>query len=433
MKNSIYYNLLLLLLVVGFFPIQSRAQFVIDASIRPRAEVRYGYKELARSDKEPVLTISQRTRLGVLYQSEKIKAKITFQDIRVWGDETQYSSTGVHGDVASIDLTEAWLSFNLTKSFSLTAGRQALSFDDERLLAKRNWNQNALFYDAVTMNFQSGKTTVDAGFSYNNAVDKNFMEIYDPIKMKTLCFLHLSQKFNPKFNATVITMFSGFTSSDTALAVYLKGTSGVNLNFNSNPWKVFSSFYFQYAKDTYGGNITKVAAYNVNVQVEYKLKYILFQMGGSLLSGDKNGDSQHGETHLFDLFYGARHKYYGFLDYFSNLRKDTKSGGLNDIYATVGVPVTQKAHVFATAHAFYLNRVPTSLSKPNTNSDKSYLGTELDFWLNADVMKGINIQTGYSFMLPGNQLKRIQGVSGNNPFSSWAWVMVTFSVKSKEL
>ena len=433
MKNQNYYCLFLLAMIIGFLPADSYGQFNIEASIRPRVEYRNGYKELAKSGTDPVLTISQRTRLGVTYQSEKLKAKISFQDVRVWGDETQFSSTGVHGDVASIDLAEAWLSFNITESFALTAGRQALSFDDERLLAKRDWNQNALFYDAVTMSFQSGKTDVRAGISYNNQADKSFMEPYDPVKMKSLGFLHLSQKINSKINASVITMFSGFTSSDTTLEVYLKGTSGINLNFNSDPWKVFSSFYYQYGKDVYQGLVKTSSAYNFNLQGEFKAKYFMLQGGCSLLSGDKKRDAENGTTHLFDVLYGARHKYYGYLDYFNNLRKSTRNGGLNDFYATIGVPIVPKVDVFGSCHAFYLNQVPSYLDNSSNASGTSYLASEFDFWLKADVLKGINILTGYSFMLPGHHMKVIQNVSGDNPFSSWAWVMVTFSGKSKDL
>jgi hypothetical protein len=228
-------------------------------------------------------------------------------------------------------------------------------------------------------------------------------------------------------------MFSGFTRSDTTLEVYLKGTSGINLNFNSDPWKVFSSFYYQYGKDVNQGLVKTSSAYNFNLQAEFKATYFMLQGGCSLLSGDKQSEAVNGTTHLFDVLYGARHKYYGYLDYFNNLRKSTRNGGLNDFYATIGVPIVPKVDVFGSCHAFYLNQVPSYLDNSSNASGTSYLASEFDFWLKADVWKGINILTGYSFMLPGHHMKVIQNVSGDNPFSSWAWVMVTFSVKSKDL
>lgn len=433
MKKSIVYLVLVIGVFGGFWPLKSQAQFFIEASIRPRAEYRYGLKELAQSDKEPLFIVSQRTRLGINYQSDKIKGTISLQDVRVWGDESQVSSTGVFGDEASIDLAESWLSFNFSPGFGLKAGRQALIFDDERLIAKRNWNQHALFYDALVVSYQSGDLEAQMGFSYNNSSDVNFLEPYNSSKMKTLGIAHFSRQMNPHFKVSVITLFSGISRDDTTLTVYLKESLGLNLNYEKDRWKLSSSLYYQFGKDAYQGLVKNTSAYNLNLLAEYNFDHLMLQGGFSLLSGDRKDDAANGKTHLFDLLYGARHKYYGYLDYFSNMRKSTKNGGLNDFFATIGVPLVKDLGIFGTCHAFYLNEVPSSLSQMPNGSTTSYLSTELDFWFKADFWKVVDLQGGYSFMLPGHQLKVIQNAGGSTPFSSWAWIMVTVSLKSNGL
>lgn len=429
MKTQINCSLVLLLLILEISPVCSYAQFKLEASLRPRAEYRNGYKELATNDKVPIFIMSQRTRLGLNYNSDKMKAKISFQDVRVWGDESQFSITGVHGDAASTDLAEAWLSLNLHQSFSITMGRQAFSLDDERLLAKRNWNQNGVFYDALSLKYKIGKSEAQMGFSYNNTGDRNFMEPYNPLKIKNMGFIHVNRKINTQFSASFMTLFTSLTRTDSTLTIYTKGSSGLNLIYKSNGWSLSSSFYYQYGKDVYLGIVKNTSAYNFNIQGEFTSKYVKLKGGCSLLSGDRKTDQVQGNTHLFDLLYGARHKYYGHMDYFNNIRKSTLNGGLNDYYATLGFPLPENMEVFGTYHLFQFNQIPESLNQSQQGNSSFYLGTEFDFGFKADLWEMVDIQAGYSFILPSEQLMAIQKTE-NNTFSSWAWVMLTFSLES---
>lgn len=426
MKTNTFRRPFIVTLAFFILSINVYSQFTIEASLRPRSEYHSGYKELATNFENPIFIITQRSRLGLVYQAEKIKGKIAFQDVRVWGDEMQYSSTGVFGDVASIDLAEAWIMFQPNPNLSVKIGRQAFEPDDGRILAKRNWNQNGLFYDAMSIRYNYAKTSLTASLSINNSSDYTFLQAYNPEKLKTIGFLHLSHQFNGHLKASVITLLSGLTKTDSTLSVYSKASSGINLEWNADKWKIKSSFYYQYGKDVYKGNIKNALANNFNFQAAYNTAAFTLQAGCSLLSGDRATDATNGKTHLFDLLYGARHKYYGYLDYFSNLRKSTLNGGLNDFYATLGLPLSAKLKFSGSFHSFFLNQKPISITENNT-----HLGSELDFWVNLNFMKEATIQAGYSFMLPTNTLKEIQNTLGDDSFSSWAWVMISFSVKSK--
>jgi len=429
-EKALFIRMLIVLIFFVVNYVDGFAQFCMEAELRPRAEYRYGYKQLATGDKEAIFLISQRTRLGATYKHNKIEGKIMLQDVRVWGDETQYSSSGVFGNEASIDLAEAWFSIKLNPHLELKTGRQQWSFDDERLLAKRNWNQNGLFYDALTLGFESGDWNAHLGLSYNNFSESNFREPYDPQAMKSIGFFHVSRQFSKKIRGSLIYIYSGKTKTDSTLAMYVKSSSGAYVQYTNQGLKLSGSFYYQFGKDVYQGSVKTADAYNMNLHGVYKANYWSLNAGCSILSGDHEGDANKQKTHLFDLLYGARHKYYGFLDYFSNLRKSTKNGGLNDIYAGFGVPFCSSLEALGACHVFYLNRINTEVDQVEEGCHPSYLGTEMDIWFNSTVSQLFNIQGGYSFILPGNTLKLIQNTNATQPFSSWAWVMVTVSLEN---
>ena len=71
--------------VLGFLPMLAFAQFTVNAELRPRAEIRKGYKALPDSLSVPSSIISQRTRIGFTYQKDWLKTSVTIQDARMRG------------------------------------------------------------------------------------------------------------------------------------------------------------------------------------------------------------------------------------------------------------------------------------------------------------------------------------------------------------
>jgi hypothetical protein len=108
------------------------AQFKVSGEFRPRFEFRSGYKEIMLDSLTPAYFVSQRSRLNFDIVKEQYEARLSFQDVRVWGDEAASTSTG------SIGIYEAWFKLYFLKNFSLKAGRQTLIYDDENLLSNSN-------------------------------------------------------------------------------------------------------------------------------------------------------------------------------------------------------------------------------------------------------------------------------------------------------
>jgi len=189
MKRTLHF--IFIGIVAMLLSFKGYSQLSIAAEIRTRAERDDGYKMILLEDMNPAHFIGQRTRLKINYAHEKFRIGVSIQDVRVWGDEDLYNSTGVYGDYSSIDLYEGFGQWLISKTVSLKVGRQELKYDDQRLLSTRNWNNHGLSYDAAVFKIESSEVgfQFDAGFSYASNSENLYEEYYNNMKMKSLAFI----------------------------------------------------------------------------------------------------------------------------------------------------------------------------------------------------------------------------------------------------
>ncbi|MBA7564447.1 hypothetical protein ES708_06110 [subsurface metagenome] len=412
-------------LIVILFAICStgvNAQLKLNVEIRPRAEMRDGYKQLSDTLALPAFFISQRSRLAFGFTKEKYKVYFAIQDVRVWGDELNYSSTGISGDNASIDLKEAWAEYFFSDQFSMRFGRQELKYADQRLLGGRNWNQHGMSYDALLFKYK-GNFTCDVGLSYSNNKELVYQEIYSPDKMKTLNFVFLKNELTNKLTGSMIYVLSGFQNPDKAESIYFKSTPGIILEYSTVNLELSGSCYYQFGRNKEGAN---VSAYFWNLRTDYSFVHLSFAAGLDYISGHNYAsvDSAYLKTeHLFDLLYGARHRYYGHMDYFSNLPKGTAGGGLIDTYFDATFNIMNKLSLKTAYHYFRLQNNVLDPEYPELRSvlNKS-LANEVDLMLSYKPSKDLMIEIGYAFLISAESLNNIQNISGDHPKDAhWIW------------
>jgi hypothetical protein len=140
--------------------------------------------------------------------------------------------------------------------------------------------------------------------------------------------------------------------------------------------------------------------------------------GLTYISGDKNLENN--QDRLFDILYGARHRYYGHMDYFNNFSKSTSSGGLMNTYLYLKFDWSTKMKLTNMTHYFQLAQNNTS-----TPEDK-YLGIENDLEFNYKFKDWGIFSGGYLFYLPSESLKIIQGVS-NAEFQQFFYLQLTLN------
>ncbi len=156
------------------------AQVTITGQVRTRTEYRNGLGTLKPKTNSAAFFTSQRSRLTVNYNSNRVILQTTLQDVRVWGQD---ASTISNADGSKLGLHEAWAEIILANKkdssfkhatvdyFALKIGRQELLYDDSRLLGNLDWLQQGRRHDAAVFKLQDNGWQADAGFAFNQNTD----------------------------------------------------------------------------------------------------------------------------------------------------------------------------------------------------------------------------------------------------------------------
>lgn len=419
---------IIVLAILCSMPFQITAQINVSAQLRLRFEMRHGYKNLPEKDAETAYFVSQRSRLNFELQKEKYRVYLSFQDVRVWGDESNFSTTGITGDNASIDLFNAHFLYRINEKTKLKVGRQEFKYFDQRLLSARNWNQYGIAYDAVLIQNNFSGHEIDFALSYNNSKENTFGNTYDTIKYKTFNFLSWKKTFNQHLELASLHIAAGKQKAGTLNTFYTKYTSGILASYNLENLKFNSSYYYQYGKNEVG---SKVRAFFYSVGSRYDFNDMAISVNYEYLSGQDQGEMSTNYTkidHRFDLLYGARHKYYGYLDYFSNINKATNNSGLSDFYISFQLnkqkmhQIQVIYHSFQTAQKAYLYDDLNNLAILDKN-----LGSEIDLVYTLKLQKEIQLEAGFCSMFPTKSFEVLQKVNSTDKFVYWMYTMITFS------
>ncbi len=395
------------------------SQFNLSGEFRPKFELRDGYKSLLTDDQNPAFITAQRTRLVLNYSDSKFATRFSIQDVRIWGESPSKA------DASTINVFEAWAELYLSELWALKFGRQELSFDQNRLIGAANWNDVGASHDLFLVKYNNA-FNFQAGFAYNNDKSKNYESNYPVSFYKTLVFTHAEIDLGKFLNASAIFIADGNQKEESDAAIYQRFTYGGNLFFRNDSVraKVYGTAYLQNGKSIDGKSIS---AYFLGLNFDYRFSSsINGVLAMDYFSGD-DGFSNDTKKHSFNNLYGNTHNYYGYMDYFQQIDKDTKGGGLVDLYARINYKITKKASAEFTFHHFqFANDVVDTVSVPGQvlNADH-YLGSEIDLIFKYKPAANLEFSCGYSTMLAGPSMEILKGGS-HTKYQQWAWLMLTF-------
>ena len=103
--------------------------------------------------------LMSRTRLNIDYKRSGLETKVTAQHSGVWGQKGQ----------GSFNIHEAWARLNMKNGMFAQIGRQALSYDDERIIGPNDWAMAALSHDVLKLGYEGHghKAHAILGFNQN--------------------------------------------------------------------------------------------------------------------------------------------------------------------------------------------------------------------------------------------------------------------------
>jgi hypothetical protein len=415
---------LILTACLAFVAFATFSQTTIDAEYRPRSMVDGGYKTIKLVTDPTLIYISQRSRLNIGYKSEKLETYFSIQDVRFWGDDDNYSSTAAQGSTKGVSVHQAWFMFKPSEKISIKTGRQQFSYDDQRILSARNWNDYQVTYDALLFQYNTLKSKIDVAVSWNASGSSD--ALFPKGKLKTVDFVRYEHPFG-KLNFSAIALLTGNTLADTVSDIALLGTYGVGLLYDQKDFNFRFNGYYQTGMNE---NCGEISAWCLSVFGQKKLmeSKAAIGIGADCFSGHDgtNTDAAYKATkHNFNLLYGNRHGWLGYMDFFSSI----PTQGIQDLMLKAEYNPLKVVKLNADYHYFAYSAKSYDITNPTKLAAKR-LGSELDLTLQWKIMKEATLQAGYSFMLPTETLEKYKKVYGKNiRFPQFAFVMITVKPK----
>jgi hypothetical protein len=423
MKKS--YLIILFILAASY----AHAQFSISAQLRPRAELDRGVAQPVNDTMSASYFVSQRTRISLDFNQPKYQMRFTLQDVHVWGDGNVYTPTGMLASTNSLNVYEAWFKIKFGDYSNLTVGRQELKYDDQRLIAWRNWNQYGLSYDAAVFNWLKNDVEINAGVSYNNAMNHqngkpDFQStLFDATNlMKTLSFVRIHRKINEAVSASVLVTAAGYQKDGDNRIIYLMPTGGLWLGINSGSFDATINAYYQTGRAQSG---KEVSAFLLTANPGIRAGKLRLGAGIDYVSGDDASDINYNKKEkTFNQMYGAVFTYFGSMNLYSYMKSSTANGGLIDIYPNIEMNINKKHSARAFFHLF--NLANDVMISNQLITDKN-LGQEIDLMYIYKYNQDLMLQAGFSYYFMTDTFERVKKYDvGHTQEPLWGWVMLTF-------
>lgn len=411
-----FMRLILTSILVTLFCLDSLGQFQVDAQLRNRFELRDGYQKLAEAGSVPTVLISQRSRITFSLVTEKLKIKISPQDVRLWGGDAVVNATGVPSNT-SIGLFEGFAEIRTGDFGWLSVGRQQLIYDSRRLLGDRQWNQNGMSYDAIVMKLKLSRWNLHLGGIWNTLTETRSGNLYPPSRLKTIGYVWANRAFSEHLSLSLLHIGSGVTETDTTSNLNFRQTTGVYYTYKRDNLNMWGNVFYQYGKNRTGTDISAVLA---DADISYKAGRLTPGIGFGYLSGNNTIGAGQTTDRLFDVLAGNRHSFFGIIDYFRAFPSDTRQGGLVDYFFYIDIKLADNVSIRNTGHYFQLAQ--TNQGTP----DNKNLGYENDLVLKYKLNDWGAFESGYAFFLPTTTLKAVQGVI-NDKFSHFLYLQLTLT------
>ncbi len=386
------------------------AQLEVSAQLKPRLELRDGYRIPATPDTETAFFVSQRTRLNIFYTNDKMSLKISPQDVRVWGDENQL------GKVPSLGVHEAWGSFHLNSFWQVKLGRQELVYDDHRLMGNVDWVQQGRSHDALLLKYDANDWKMDVGGAFNQMQENVFGTQYVANNYKAMLWFY-GQKKAENLTADILWLNDAFEEDNTLHQTHWRHTIGGGAAYSFKKITLKGNAYWQGGKTQ---TEQKISAYLVAFKADYSLPSMKFTLGADIVSGDNPNDNDY---QAFNTLYATNHKFYGLMDYYLNIPNDTKGGGLQDFFLQWSYDATSKTNLQMTVHQFLLSK---EVYDSNLEFLDRNMGSEIDLTMNHTINSDVNLKCGASIYLPTYSTQQIKG-GDENQVSFWTWAMLSFT------
>lgn len=333
-----------------------------------------------------------RTRLAALAQvGDEVSAYIQISDSRALGEET---STLTDAAADRLDLHQAFLSWTPRETVELRIGRQELAFADERLMGAVNWANVTRAFDGARLTLRRGPWTID-GFAtvlderaallatglspranQDSASDRTLVGLWASTDDVDLFVLADRNAVDGPTRTDIDRFTLGARGRGRFGRLSVRGTAAVQLG----------------RQDQAGAPRQDIEAYLLTAAAEYGFDGPSRGRIGAqidILSGDEDPlDDSFGS---FNTLYATNHAFYGYMDLFLDLPRQTEGLGLVDLIVR-GAVQPREWTLRADLHRFLLAR--------ESAAGDHGIGYELDLTASRALARGLGLRVGYSLFSP---------------------------------
>ncbi len=428
--------LLVLCVVTALAQEEKKNQLDVNLNMLGRGEMRYGgFTEGTKENNAKFLV--GRTRMTLNYQRPHLETKITAQHSGVWGEKSK----------GSFNLYEAWAKLSTKVGLFAQMGRQALSYDDERIIGANDWAMAANSHDVLKLGYEGYGHKVHAilGFNQNSENTSGgtyYLQGAHPYKVMHTLWYHYDVPKIP-LGASLMFMNIGMQAgvegsmSNPPKTVYQQLLGGY-VSYQTERWSIEGSYYHQLgttitdtnpSPEEFEWNGIELDAWMASIKAQLQItKKAGVQAGYDYLSGDDYnyvrpkgmmGLAKHNKIRYFNPVYGSHHKFYGMMDFFFvQSFSDTFSPGLQNLYAGAFYNPLKGLKLKATYH--YL-AVATNLE----NNGKT-LGHDIDFEASYQILKDASLSLGFSYMVGTETMRNLQRADEKSNLK-WGWFSLVVS------
>jgi len=412
--KSIKFLLVLLMMAIGF---TLKAQELgLDIQLRPRFEFRNGYKTLRGRDADPASFISQRSRLGLTYQENRLQIRLSLQNISTWGDKLQ----GAAVDKYATGLYEANANYQFNSVIGIKVGRQVISYDNERIFGEVNWTQAARTHDALSVKINPGRDQqLDLGFALNADEEDIKRTRYTTQNYKSMQYAWYHTNVEPLSLSLLFVNVGYEVELESMLKNNYQQTYGGFLKYDQKKFNVDAAVYSQQGKRADKDLDAWYASLNLNYLIAEPW---LATLGFEYLSGTGQDESLKKNKSFLPLF-GTNHAFNGSMDYFY-VGNHQNSVGLKDLYGKLTYNQAKYSLQLA-PHIFY---AAEKIRNAENKLLDDYLATEIDFSASYKIQKNLTLNLGYSQLFGTESMEQLKG--GDSSLSqNWAWLSLAFNPK----
>ena len=416
MMRTTVFSLLLAIGVVS----SSLAQSVeFSGQIRERSE--FDDKSFIEAQHHDVFHLL-RTRLqATATVNDRVKVVVEIQDSRVFG---QQAGTLNHGAPA-FDLSQGYVLVNglADGHLSFALGRQALVYANERLLGAIDWNNFRQSFDAGVLRLATNDMSLDA---FGAAIHRHPV-ITD--YARDVFLAGLWGAWSPQDKRNTLQAYWLFDTPQDAISRQNRHSTGIYAGGHYGMLDYEIDAAMQFGDYVISGSDSRTISANlVGLRLAYNFPDLMglrVGLGYDRLSGS---DPDKTDTYgIFNTLYGTSHKFYGYMDYFSNIPFSTSGLGLQDVFAQARISPSPTFHLGLDIHLFSTTIDPGKLLPERTPEWSSFIGMEIDVTAGWKMADAVNMTAGVSmFNADKNRAVLLPGATESlSETSTWAFIMTT--------